>query len=90
MEHYDILIIGGGAAGIAAAKAAAGAKVLLADRKEALGGVLLQCAHRGFGFGKTGPEYTVWYREGICRELWIWSSQAFDGTWNWQEATYGA
>ncbi len=58
MEHYDILIIGGGAAGIAAAKAAAGASVLLADRKENLGGVLLQCAHRGFGKNKTGPEYT--------------------------------
>ena len=58
MEHYDILIIGGGAAGIAAAKAAAGAKVLLADRKDALGGVLLQCAHRGFGKNKAGPEYT--------------------------------
>ncbi len=58
MEHYDILIIGGGAAGIAAAKSAGGAKVLLVDRKETLGGVLLQCAHRGFGKNKTGPEYT--------------------------------
>lgn len=59
MEHYDILIIGGGAAGIAAAKAASGAKVLLADRKENLGGVLLQCAHHGFGKSKSGPEYTA-------------------------------
>ena len=59
MEHYDILIIGGGAAGIAAAKAAQGASVLLADRKKALGGVLLQCAHRGFGKNQTGPEYTA-------------------------------
>lgn len=58
MEHYDILIVGGGAAGIAAAKAAKGASVLLVDRKKALGGVLLQCAHRGFGEKKTGPEYT--------------------------------
>ena len=57
MEHYDILIIGGGAAGIAAAKAAAGAKILLADRKHALGGVLLQCAHHGFDKNKTGAEY---------------------------------
>ena len=57
MEHYDILIIGGGAAGIAAAKACAGARTLLADRKGALGGVLLQCAHRGFGKNKTGVEY---------------------------------
>lgn len=59
MEQYDILIIGGGAAGIAAAKAAQGASILLVDRKEALGGVLLQCAHRGFGKDRTGPEYTA-------------------------------
>ena len=58
MEHYDILIIGGGAAGIAAAQASHGVRVLLADRKPALGGVLLQCAHQGFGKNKTGPEYT--------------------------------
>ena len=58
MEHFDILIIGGGAAGIAAAKECAGAKVLLVDRKPGLGGVLLQCAHRGFGKNKTGVEYT--------------------------------
>ena len=57
MEHVDILIIGGGAAGIAAAKAAAGARVLLVDSRPALGGVLLQCAHRGFGPGLTGTEY---------------------------------
>lgn len=59
MEQYDILIVGGGAAGIAAAKACAGTKVLLADRKPALGGVLLQCAHRGFGKNKTGMEYAA-------------------------------
>ena len=59
MEYYDILIIGGGAAGIAAAKACRGAKVLLVDRKTALGGVLLQCAHRGFGKNKNGTEYTA-------------------------------
>ena len=59
MEHYDILVIGGGAAGIAAAKACAGAKVLLADRKESLGGVLLQCAHHGFGKNQSGTEYTA-------------------------------
>ena len=59
MEHYDFLIIGGGAAGIAAAKAARGARVLLADRKPSLGGVLLQCAHRGFGKNKSGMEYAA-------------------------------
>lgn len=59
MEHYDILIVGGGAAGIAAAKAAADARVLLVDRKPALGGVLLQCAHHGFGKNKSGTEYAA-------------------------------
>jgi len=59
MEHYDILIIGGGAAGIAAAKEAKDAKVLLVDNRPRLGGVLLQCAHRGFGKSKTGTEYAA-------------------------------
>ena len=59
MEHYDILIVGGGAAGIAAAKAAGSAKVLLADRKSKLGGVLLQCTHHGFGKNKSGIEYAA-------------------------------
>lgn len=59
MEHYDILIVGGGAAGIAAAKECAGAKVLLVDRKPALGGVLLQCTHHGFGQNQSGREYAA-------------------------------
>lgn len=62
MEHCDILIIGGGAAGIAAAKAAweAGCKeIALVERKHFLGGVLPQCAHRGFGAGLTGGEYAA-------------------------------
>lgn len=59
MEHYDILIVGGGAAGIAAAKACAGARVLLADRKSRLGGVLLQCTHHGFGQNQSGTEYAA-------------------------------
>ena len=60
MEHCDILIIGAGAAGLAAAEAAwnAGCKnILLVDRKPATGGILLQCRHRGFGAGLNGPEY---------------------------------
>ena len=59
MEHFDILIIGGGAAGIAAAKAAGSARVLLVDRKPRLGGVLLQCTHRGFGKNQSGIEYAA-------------------------------
>jgi len=62
MEHFDILIIGAGAAGISAAKGAyqAGCRsIAIADRKESLGGVLLQCSHRGFGAELSGPEYTA-------------------------------
>ena len=62
MEHCNILIIGAGAAGIAAAKSAweAGCRnMLLVDRKSKMGGVLLQCAHHGFGKDLDGPEYTA-------------------------------
>ena len=59
MEYVDILIVGGGAAGIASAKAAKGVKVLLVDSRAALGGVLLQCTHRGFGKNKSGVEYAA-------------------------------
>ena len=61
MEHCDILIIGAGAAGIGAARAAweSGCRsICMVDRKEKMGGVLLQCAHRGFGKDMDGPEYT--------------------------------
>jgi len=61
MKSFDILIIGGGAAGIAAAKGAyeAGCRsIAIVDRKKALGGVLLQCQHYGFGQAQNGPEFT--------------------------------
>ena len=61
---YDVAVIGGGAAGIAAAASAAreGASVVLIDREGMQGGILKQCIHNGFGlhrFGEelTGPEY---------------------------------
>ena len=60
MKTFDILIVGGGAAGIAAAKGAfdAGCRsIAIIDRKKALGGVLLQCLHHGFGQTQNGPEY---------------------------------
>lgn len=62
--HTEILVIGGGAAGMAAAGAAAerGVRVLLVDERPRLGGILPQCIHNGFGRGYygqdlTGPEY---------------------------------
>ena len=62
METYDILIIGAGAAGIAAAKAAAKGgcrSICLVDCKSEMGGVLLQCAHHGFGRDLDGVQYTA-------------------------------
>ena len=61
----DLVIIGGGPAGLAAAVAAydSGVKdVLIVEREERLGGILLQCIHNGFGLTRfkeslTGPEY---------------------------------
>ena len=69
MEHYDILIVGGGAAGIAAAKAARGARVLLADSRPQLGGVLLQCTHLGFGKNKSGIEYAAELLQDFPEEI---------------------
>ena len=60
MEHYEILIIGAGAAGISAAKAAyenGCSHILLVEHNGHLGGILHQCAHHGFGDGYNGPEY---------------------------------
>ncbi len=60
----DVLVVGAGAAGMAAAKAASenGARVWLVEREERIGGVLDQCIHNGFGLHYfkeelTGPEY---------------------------------
>ena len=66
---YDIIIVGGGPAGLAAAVGAKkeGAKdVLIVERDSTLGGILEQCIHPGFGlktFGEelTGPEYARRY-----------------------------
>ena len=69
MILHDLVIVGGGPAGMAAAVAAydAGCKdVVILDREPELGGILMQCIHNGFGLHKlgqelTGPEYAAVY-----------------------------
>lgn len=63
-QAFDVVIIGGGPAGMAAALAAhkAGVRVAIVERKQHLGGILRQCIHPGFGLSHfkqelTGPEY---------------------------------
>ena len=71
-DRYDVAVIGGGPAGLAAALAAekAGARVLLIEREAHLGGILKQCIHDGFGlvrFGKkmAGPEYAQYFIDAV-------------------------
>ncbi len=63
-QAFDVVVIGGGPAGMAAALAAykADARVAIVEREQHLGGILRQCIHPGFGLSHfkqelTGPEY---------------------------------
>ena len=73
MKTYDLIIIGGGPAGLAAAVAAKDNgidNIMILERDKSLGGILQQCIHNGFGLHPfkeelTGPEYAARFIEQV-------------------------
>ena len=80
--NYDIIIIGGGPAGLAAAVAAydqGNRDILILEREPRMGGILNQCIHNGFGLTRfkeslSGPEYAARYIDEVQkRNIEVWT-----------------